>query len=369
MRRVIIHAGAGKTGTTALQVFFEANRDWLSEHGIHYPSGPDGHGPIRIPSGNGQWLLNYLTDGTDWEAVAGQLRGAAPQEDVLISSELLAHAPSDRVAQFRERLTADGFGLHVVYLVRNPDEWFLSAYQQLVKRHGLRKTYPEFCVWYPCEFARTIRNYERALGREGLTVMSYEAAKSDLVGHFLREVLHIEAQAPASEQEPTNRSLTRLELEVLVAANTVLGDAGLSEPEAGALMAPVSDTLVSVFPSIAREARFREPMPPEAIERLGPDIDLVNSRLTEGQIDYSITGSSPPLTHNETGLARVTAVVLASQLLQRRQPAAEQRTAREQELAAQVHALRSSTSWRMTAPLRRASRVARRSNGPGGAAE
>ena len=39
-RRVILHIGLPKTGTTYLQTLFAANRSALAEQGIYYPGGP-----------------------------------------------------------------------------------------------------------------------------------------------------------------------------------------------------------------------------------------------------------------------------------------------------------------------------------------
>ena len=38
-RRIYFHIGAGKTGTSALQFFFEKNKRLLKSHGIEYPLG------------------------------------------------------------------------------------------------------------------------------------------------------------------------------------------------------------------------------------------------------------------------------------------------------------------------------------------
>lgn len=365
MRKLVVHAGAGKTGTSALQAFFEDHRDWLGTQGVVYPPGPFPVDPVtRISSGNGQWLLRYLTDGTGWDSFAAQLAGAGRDADVLISSELLAHAPTPEVAALRDRLAARGLELHVVYVVRNVDEWFLSAYQQLVKRHGLTKTYAEFCDWYPCEFGRTIEHYLEAIGPKAFRVLSYEAGKPDLVGYFLRQALGTEAAPPPAADAPVNRSLTSLEVEVLVAVNTLVAGAGMAAEEAGALVGRFADTLVSAFPSIGEHSRFAEPMPASAVDRLRSEVALVNSRLDEGQVGFSVQHRSPALNESERGLVRVVAAQVFLQvqsLLEQQQASREQMAyldvliARMSSDSAELEAMRNSRSWRATAPIRRIS--------------
>lgn len=377
MRSLLIHAGAGKTGTTALQVFFEEHRDWLAGHGLHYPTGPTPpSGGSGIISGNGVWLYRYLTDGRFGDEFWAQLRDAPPELDVLISSELLAHGTPERITALKADLAREGFELKVVYLVRNPDAWMLSAYQQLVKRHGLAKTFEEFCDWYPLEFPRTIKKYEAIIG-DNLRVLSYEAGKRDLVPYFARTVLGIAEPPPPSQVDSINRSLTRLELEVLQGANALLSGTGLTDNAIGARIGPISDRLVAGFPIIDSADRFSEPMPERAVEQWRPEVAAINERLSEGELEFSVARTSAPLSPNERGLARMLAVLIADQVQGRRPgagapaakaPAAQASAASARptadELANDLAAIKNSTSWRITAPLRRVVSAWRGRGGP-----
>ena len=61
-RRVILHLGAVKTGSSALQAALVKNRDWLKQNGYDYPaSGEDEKARNhKISSGNGMILAAGL---------------------------------------------------------------------------------------------------------------------------------------------------------------------------------------------------------------------------------------------------------------------------------------------------------------------
>ena len=121
MRRLLLHMGAGKTGTSVLQLFWELHREWLAQHGIWYPPGPLRPDPAtKISTGNGDWLFAAVARGEPWELFLDQVSSAPSDGDVLISSELLAYAEPSAVAELRRQLAAVGFQLHPLYLVRNP---------------------------------------------------------------------------------------------------------------------------------------------------------------------------------------------------------------------------------------------------------
>jgi hypothetical protein len=360
--QVVLHAGAGKTGTSALQLFFDTHRDWLEERGVSYPPGPFRPDPVtKISTGNGDWLFAFMTKGENWEELSTQIRGARNPEHVLLSSELVAYAKPDCIAVLRDRLAELGFGLDVLYLVRNPDEWYLSAYQQTVKRHGAVASYAEFCRGRPFEFDLAIDHYESVLGEGAVRLYSYEAGKDDIVGYFVDRALGIHGTPPAHDNPQINRSLTSMELEVLRQANAAQRSAGIPVADIERRARRFTDLLLAARPTIPSAARFREPMPPDVVERLRPSVDRINERLSEGQLRFAVSKGSLPLSNAERESAEMVALMLqqtfddadgaASGSAQGQQAlaAAQQRIG---ELQREVQLLRESTSWRVTAPLR-----------------
>jgi hypothetical protein len=134
-RRVFLHVGAPKTGTTYLQARLSANAGELRDHGVLVPRTPwwSGRGELHFRA-----ALDLL--GQDWGGPPGHARGAWAQllrrtrrheGTVVISNELLVGVSPEVAA----RVLADlGGEVHVVYTTRDPSRLLPSAWQEAVKQ-------------------------------------------------------------------------------------------------------------------------------------------------------------------------------------------------------------------------------------------
>ena len=113
-RRLLLHVGMGKTGSSALQVALVRHRDLLARHGVTYPPAPSDAAAARdgVVSGNALPLVRYLVtsksprrvapDALMHEALA-TVRGNPDEPTLLFSSEFLHQASPDRLATLRDR--------------------------------------------------------------------------------------------------------------------------------------------------------------------------------------------------------------------------------------------------------------------------
>ena len=135
MRRLVLHIGYPKTGTSTLQRFLFTHRARLSELGVLYPM-PEAD--LRPAQHNLAWSLStgYRFDpgSLTFENVADQLR-AAEQEVVVISSEDFVQRPDPASAVERVRAFAEqaGVTLDVVAFVRPQHAYINSLYTQRTK--------------------------------------------------------------------------------------------------------------------------------------------------------------------------------------------------------------------------------------------
>lgn len=140
-RRVLVHIGAPKTGTTYLQEVLFRNRDGLRQVGMLYPEGRAHHAPV--------WdLRGGLEEGDDgvgirgrWSALLAEV--AAWSGDAVISSEMFAFLDEQRAATAVSALAGRG-EVHVVYTARDLVRQLPAVWQEQVKN---RRTLPysEFC--------------------------------------------------------------------------------------------------------------------------------------------------------------------------------------------------------------------------------
>ena len=143
-RRVLLHVGTPKTGTTYLQDVCFRNRELLEEHGILYPADRfDAHflaalDLMRLPWGG----LEEQAVGA-WDRLAAQVR--AFPGTAIVSHEILARATP---AQTRRALTSLGHGdgsteVHLLLSVRDLVRQIPAEWQENIK-HRTTTSYADF---------------------------------------------------------------------------------------------------------------------------------------------------------------------------------------------------------------------------------
>ena len=137
-KRIIIHTGPGKTGSSAIQAWLTHNSKLLSAEGIFYPKHP--LSKEQISSGNLRAILSEpsrekrTNSNTDWFVDADKVKtllanfNASSCTILLLSSEFFFH----RMIEIQKLIPEVEF----IAYIRNPVELLESNYNQAVKRHG-----------------------------------------------------------------------------------------------------------------------------------------------------------------------------------------------------------------------------------------
>lgn len=144
-KAIYIHAGPGKTGSTAIQDALHAGRARLAGRGLHYWStapnhswpmalaldiaGPDegGFRPYLKP----HFALTYGEPAALRDSLAHESR-AGPGK-FLISGEKISQFPKERLAALRRLVDPGNAELAVIFYVREPRGWLSSLVQQRLK--------------------------------------------------------------------------------------------------------------------------------------------------------------------------------------------------------------------------------------------
>jgi len=140
MHDIIVHFGAPKTGSSAIQFFLLQNRNTLEEYGFFYPEHPVDRNSIS--GGHFQYsrLLRQGDYGSAKRLLSENLEIAkAKRCTLLISAESLA----GQAAGFQK--ISDEFSVRAIGFYRDPMELLLSSYNQQVKRSFLTKNLVEYC--------------------------------------------------------------------------------------------------------------------------------------------------------------------------------------------------------------------------------
>ncbi len=202
-RRIVLHVGPHKTGSTYLQSRLRDSRIALAAAGWAYPD----FGMLHFAHhGICEWLMG--TPGAPGEVNDASLRDmVARHEHVLLSSEDFVHLNAAQLARLRAAL-GDAH-VAIVYFVRSAVDVWPSHWQELV-RHGRDETLLEYLAvhagWSPV-FDPAVMNpivqadkFARAFGRESLLLVCYDniaRAGGDLFRFFWSDVLGIAAPPPA----------------------------------------------------------------------------------------------------------------------------------------------------------------------------
>ncbi|MCR6032554.1 hypothetical protein GGQ22_14070 [Nocardioides sp. zg-579] len=146
-RRVYLHVGAPKTGTTYVQDRLTLNARTLAKHGVHVPTGS----PLVTPAlFHFRAALDLLDQ--DWGGPPGHAEGAwdalvrkvrRTSGTVVVSHEILAPANRAQVARAKRDLGGPGTELHVVYSARDLARQVPAAWQESIKQ-GRKWTYRRF---------------------------------------------------------------------------------------------------------------------------------------------------------------------------------------------------------------------------------
>ncbi len=139
-RRVYLHIGAPKTGTSYLQALLAKNRDALAERGIRYPDSKSDahHKAVWDLRGTPQQRSDTKGIPGSWQGLVDQVNAA--DSDALVSSEHFVFA---KQPQIRTALSAFDAETHVIYTARDLARQVPAVWQERVKNNQ-SMSYREF---------------------------------------------------------------------------------------------------------------------------------------------------------------------------------------------------------------------------------
>ncbi len=218
-KRLILHIGLHKTGTSAIQRFLFENAEALSEQGFLYPVGlfnSIDHNPIAwcmVPSRYFPPDYPFYWDHAkkNYWAHLHEIVETSRAHTAILSGEDFSLI--DQVHSLAQECAA--YDTRIVVYLRRQDDLIWSLYNQMVKGLEFRLTwsFEEFLSkhWLSdiLSFDRFLNEWSEAFGRNALTVSTYEAQVREEA--FLQEFCNI-CGIPAMgglsfPKERVNRSL------------------------------------------------------------------------------------------------------------------------------------------------------------------
>jgi hypothetical protein len=284
-RRVFLHIGTPKSGTSYLQEKLALNRDSIAAQGLTYPNTRTGnHFEAALDLIEERWAGQREVARGQWSALVGEVRKASG--DVLVSHEILAAA---RPAQVANATAAFGDAeLHLILTARDLARQIPAEWQENVKHRGrrsfakfmsmvakARRSNPDIWFWRVQSIPDVLTRWGNGLAPDRIHVVTVPqpGAPRDLLWQRFAGVLGIAADGRYAESTDYNESLGIVEAAVVRRLNKQLVGKGIPREVYVDLVREV----------IARDTLAHRPDPIRAVlpERRWPFVEEVTAEWLE----------------------------------------------------------------------------------------
>ncbi len=240
-RRVYLHVGTPKSGTSYLQDKLALNRDLLLRHGLDYARTRTGdHFEAALDLIGERWAGEEKKAAGQWQTMVDEL-GSGP-EHVLVSHEILAAAGPESVA--RARATFRNAEIHVIVTARDLGRQVPAEWQERVKHRGgrpyaafldgLHRSYArkdrQTWFWKVQHLPRILETWGAGLppGRVHLVTVPQADGPRDALWNRFAQVLRLDRRTTYAESETVNASLGGSEVTLLRRLNLELAEREVS---------------------------------------------------------------------------------------------------------------------------------------------
>lgn len=224
---LVLHAGGGKAGSSAIQSALNHAERALSEVGISYRGAAPAASPYEITSGNGILLYDRIAQPEEDSEIGAFIEDFLGEHRVgICSSEYLGSIAKSRWKRILDAAAAKDIDIKVVYFVRSAVGYIAASYNQDVKRGGETRTIAEYARDASWQHFDDLQKLAELCGQDRLRVINYDLARGDIMGAFANSWPELE---PAEQCLRTvgkltvNRSLGGAEIEVMRSVNARIG--------------------------------------------------------------------------------------------------------------------------------------------------
>jgi hypothetical protein len=238
-RRVFLHIGTPKSGTTYLQEKLALNRETIARQGLVYPETRGGnHFEAALDLIEERWAGQREVARGQWPALLADIRKAP--RDALISHEILAAASPRQVASAMAAL--GDAEVHLVLTARDLARQLPAEWQERIKHRGrrsftnfvkhvmaARRTNPELWFWRVQAIPDVLTRWGNGLPPDRVHVVTVPPADApkDLLWQRFAAVLGLDPGASYVESTDFNPSLGIAETAVLRRINHLLVGKGV----------------------------------------------------------------------------------------------------------------------------------------------
>lgn len=179
-----------------------------------------------ITGGNGIALFHALVSSKESDARALLTKYRKDELTPIISAESLSELSTAGWRLFNKLTDELDLEVRIVIYLRNILPYYLSAYDQRIKRHGEYRSFTEWHPSYDCVYEK-LRRFANINNSHQIHAYHYDNHAHDVVTPFLDclGIDHVESLCNADLKRRPNRSLTDFERNFMISLNKQLGDA------------------------------------------------------------------------------------------------------------------------------------------------
>jgi hypothetical protein len=235
VKKLVIHPGFHKSGTTALQQSLHTNRELLKSYGLTYPF-PRHRAHHRLAWSLSGKVWGWRNRGGSGEsprlwAKAVRSINRSNSQNIIISSEFFSELDIEKIKQIKNEIK--NHEIQVLFTLRPLAKLLSSSYQQYLK-YGLKADYEEWLhsildnpgesklsptFWRRHFHGKVISKWSEVFGSSNVTILIVDESKPEFLFNEANKFFELPADTLKSEDSGLNRSLTTEEIAFLLELN------------------------------------------------------------------------------------------------------------------------------------------------------
>lgn len=229
MKKLFLHIGHYKTGSSAIQDYLSAHTDALGACNYLYPksvrpkAGHTNHGHLSLSLGRAYgfnpppWYREDVAADDAFQALTAEIEKSA-QQNVIVSSEefvqlALVRDPETAIADLKQRLS--DYDVYIILYIREPFSLLKSWFNEVNKGPFGTRNFPTFFVNLNLHFLsqeKIFQEYRKVFGSKKMVLLSYKSTGADHIREFLLKTGCDHDPAPGLDPVNQGQSLDTLEI-------------------------------------------------------------------------------------------------------------------------------------------------------------
>ncbi len=272
MKKLFLHIGAGKTGSSALQVWLSQNKLNFKELGINYPDNRE-LDDYAISSGNGVFLVGIIRTGNIKNYLLELFQN---ENNVLFSSEVFQTLTREEISVVQNVCNDLNIELNIIIYIRDIYDVVYSLYLQTIKRHSMKLTFEDYVYGLEnIEQFAVLEKYESVCSN--IQVLHYDSEKSKGLDISFAEALSLNYNSlNKMKNKKVNRSLSVFESQLIRISNIIY--AKKIDFKSDEFCTKVSDKIIYSNPELNTEIYYNPAIEEFLKNKYQNKIDNINSK-------------------------------------------------------------------------------------------